>query len=90
MWYGVGRAKGPTMTGSPFSLASSRMGNTLIPPPNIPFYRMGEPLVMVVSPTSFSTPIAVTIPPKATAFRIVNANPFSVRLCGSQDSDNFI
>jgi hypothetical protein len=78
------------MSDSPFGLRSSKMGNTLIPVANIPFYRMGEPLIIPVSPTSAATPVSVTIPRNATAFRIVNPNPFSVRLCGSTDADNFI
>ena len=61
--------------------------------PNTPFFRMGEPLVIPVSPTSASAPFpatgTVTVPANATTFRIVNPNPFSVRLRGIKAGQGF-
>lgn len=47
-----------------------------------PFYRMGEPFRIPVSPTSGTTVVQLAIPKGATSFRIANPNPFSVRLRG--------
>ena len=47
-----------------------------------PFYRMGEPFIIPVSPTSGNTAFPITMPRGATSFRVTNPNPFSVRLKG--------
>lgn len=48
-----------------------------------PFYRMGEPNIIPVSPTSASNQFVIKMPKNATSFRIVNNNPFAVRLRGT-------
>lgn len=55
-----------------------------------PFYRMGEPNIIPVSPTSGANPFTITKPRNATSFRIVNNNPFAVRLVGTPAGRNFV
>jgi hypothetical protein len=57
--------------------------------PQIPFYRMGEPYRIPVSPGSAGDRFDVALPPNATSFRIVNANPFAVRLRGTKVGQDF-
>lgn len=57
--------------------------------PNMPFYRMGEPVRMQVSPTSASTPVPVTLPPNVTSFMVNNLNPFPCRLRGTRQGGTF-
>ncbi len=62
-------------------------------PPLAPFFRMGEPLVIPVSPTSagnqFPASGQVPIPDGCTTFRIANNNPFAVRLRGTKPGGTF-
>lgn len=58
--------------------------------PQVPFYRMGEPILIPVSPDSAGTPVEVVLPPGATCFQYTNNNPFSVRLCGTREGLDFI
>lgn len=56
--------------------------------PQVPFFRMGEPVIIPVSPTSGGNPYpqtgTVQIPPNVTTFRVTNNNPFSIRLRGNR------
>lgn len=54
-----------------------------------PFYRMGEPNIIPVSPTSASNQFTIVRPKNATSFRIVNNNPFAVRLRGTATGQSF-
>lgn len=63
--------------------------------PNTPFFRMGEPFRLPVSPTSGVNrfPSATTdlvIPPHVTTFRVTNNNPFCVRMRGQQPDAPFV
>lgn len=58
--------------------------------PNTPFFRMGEPVRIPVTPTSGN--IAFTdfvLPPNVTTFQVTNNNPFSVRLRGTRQGQSF-
>ena len=61
--------------------------------PLMPFFRMGDPLLIPVSPTSGSNPFPangnVPIPANVTTFRIVNCNPFAIRLKGTKAGQAF-
>jgi len=61
--------------------------------PQVPFFRMGEPVRILVSPTSGSTPYPesgnVPIPPNVTTFRVTNNNPFAIRLKGTRQGQSF-
>lgn len=61
--------------------------------PLMPFFRMGEPLRIPVSPTSggnqFPASGNLTLPSGCTTFRIANNNPFAVRLKGTRQGQNF-
>ena len=61
--------------------------------PLMPFFRMGEPLMIPVSPTSGVNPFPSTgtliLPPNVTTFRIANNNPFAVRLRGTRQGQSF-
>lgn len=57
--------------------------------PAIPFYRIGEPIIILVSPTSAGNRVGVQVPAGATAFQYVNNNPFAVRLCGTRSGGDF-
>ena len=72
-----------------FGSATARLANLDIPTSaNIPFYRMGEPIRIPVSPDSGNTPFplsgTITLPPNVTAFMVTNLNPFPVRLKGTR------
>lgn len=58
--------------------------------PQVPFYRMGEPVIIPVSPDSAGNPVAVRLPPNATCFQYTNNNPFAVRLCGTREGRPFV
>jgi len=63
--------------------------------PNTPFFRMGEPFRLPVSPTSgidrFPSATAdLAIPPNVTTFRVTNNNPFAVRMRGQQPGADFV
>lgn len=55
-----------------------------------PFYRMGEPNIIPVGPTSASNQFTIVRPKNATSFRIVNNNPFAVRLVGTPAGKAFV
>lgn len=61
--------------------------------PLMPFFRMGEPLRIPVSPDSAGTPFPKTgkvkLPPNVTTFRAINNNPFAVRLRGTREGQEF-
>lgn len=57
--------------------------------PQVPFFRMGEPYRIAVSPSSGSKRVDVVLPPNTTSFRIVNNNPFAVRLRGTRLGQDF-
>jgi hypothetical protein len=61
--------------------------------PLMPFFRMGEPLIIPVSPTSGIKPYpetgTLTLPPNVTTFRAINPNPFAVRLRGTRAGQPF-
>lgn len=58
--------------------------------PHIPFFRIGEPIVISVSPTSAATEFSIVIPPGMTAFQYTNNNNFAVRLKGRQEGKPFV
>ncbi|UYW34469.1 hypothetical protein [Methylorubrum extorquens] len=58
--------------------------------PQVPFYRMGEPVIIPVSPDSAGNPFEVRPPPDATCFQYTNNNPFAVRLCGTREGQDFV
>lgn len=62
--------------------------------PQTPFFRMGDPVVIPVSPTSANNPFPATgnvpIPPNVTTFRVTNNNPFAVRLRGNRAGMPFL
>lgn len=55
-----------------------------------PFYRMGEPNIIPVSPTSAINQFTIVRPKNATSFRIINNNPFAVRLAGTPTGKPFV
>jgi hypothetical protein len=55
-----------------------------------PFFRMGEPLLIPVSPNSAAVPFTVVMPPNSTTFQFTNNNPFAVRLCGTRVDQDFV
>lgn len=61
--------------------------------PNVPFFRMGEPIRLPVSPTSGSDRFDLTgankIPPNVTTFMVWNNNPFPCRLRGTREGQTF-
>ena len=61
--------------------------------PAVPFYRMGEPFRIPVSPTSGNDPFpssgTLTLPPNVNCFLVTNLNPFPVRLRGTRDGQTF-
>lgn len=72
-------------TGMP--LGSNSLGLTSIP--QVPFYRMGEPFVIPVSPTSAADEFPIAVPEGAMCFQWTNNNPFSVRLRGRRQGGAF-
>lgn len=68
--------------------ASTEAGLAGVPmAPNTPFFRMGEPVRLLATPTSGNTrfPAAGTdfdLPPNVTTFRATNNNPFAIRMRG--------
>lgn len=62
--------------------------------PNVPFFRMGEPVRIPVAPDSGATPFPATgmlqMPPNVTTFRMTNNNPFGIRLRGTRSGQSFI
>lgn len=53
------------------------------------FQRMGQPVIVSVSPTSAATPVPVTMPKNVTSFMVWNPTLYDVRLEGSQPSSTF-
>jgi hypothetical protein len=60
------------------------------PSPQMPFYRIGEPVVIPVSPDSADEPFEMVVPDKATSFQFTNRNPFAVRLRGTKVGQPFV
>lgn len=58
--------------------------------PHIPFYRIGEPLVIPVGPNTANDPFEVNLAVGVTAFQYTNNNPFAVRLCGTRPGRAFV
>lgn len=58
--------------------------------PHIPFYRIGEPFLIPVSPTSAGTEFPIAVPEGMTAFQYTNNNDFSVRLKGRSKGKPFV
>lgn len=58
--------------------------------PAIPFFRLGEPFVIPVSPASADNEFAIQPPEGATVFQYTNNNPFSVRLRGTGQGKAFV
>lgn len=61
--------------------------------PNTPFFRMGEPIRLLATPTSGSTKFPETgtlqLPPHVTTFRVTNNNPFGIRLIGTREGQSY-
>jgi hypothetical protein len=81
----------------------SSLGTTVIPPntdylnsvgammsPSIPFYRIGEPVLVPFTPTSGGTEVPVTVPAGATSFQYTLNAPCAVRFKGRLPGRPFV
>lgn len=61
--------------------------------PNVPFFRMGDPIRVLATPTSggdrFDLTGAIKLPPNVTSFMAWNNNPFPIRLKGTFQGQSF-
>lgn len=61
--------------------------------PNVPFYRMGDPIRVQATPTSgsdrFDLTGSIKLPPNVTSFMAWNNNPFPIRLKGTLPGQSF-
>lgn len=82
-------------TGLAMANAASSMAEAAGVPmsPNTPFFRMGEPIRLLATPSSGNTKFPETgtlqLPPNVTTFRVTNNNPFAIRLIGTRDGQDY-
>lgn len=58
--------------------------------PSIPFYRIGEPIIVPFTPTSGATEVMVTPPPGATSFQYTLNAPCAARFRGRPAGASFV